>query len=109
MKWVTRCLCALLIQLSSFLAIAQVDHPYHVNGNAFQETCNCYTLTPDQLFKAGSMWNINKISLHEPFDFKFNIFLGCTDGDGADGIAFVLQPISTSIGAAGGGMGYDGV
>ena len=109
MKWVTRCLCALLIQLSSFLAIAQVDHPYHVNGNAFQETCNCYTLTPDQLFKAGSMWNINKISLNEPFDFKFNIFLGCTDGDGADGIAFVLQPISTSIGAAGGGMGYDGV
>ena len=109
MKWVTRCLCALLLQLSSFLAIAQVDHPYHVNGTAFQETCNCYTLTPDQLFTSGSMWNINKISLNEPFDFKFNIFLGCTDGNGADGIAFVLQPISTSIGAAGGGMGYDGV
>src|SRR5687768_7927599 len=109
MKWVTKCLCALLFQLSSFLAIAQVDHPYHVNGNAFQETCNCYTLTPDVLFQSGSMWNINKISLNEPFDFKFNIYLGCTDGEGADGIAFVLQPISTSIGAAGGGMGYDGV
>jgi gliding motility-associated-like protein len=97
------------MQLTSFLAISQVDHPYHVNGNAFQETCNCYTLTPDVLFQSGSMWNINKISLNEPFDFKFNIYLGCTDGEGADGIAFVLQPISTSIGAAGGGMGYDGV
>lgn len=109
MKWVTRCLCALLFQLSSFLAIAQVDHPYHVNGNALQETCNCYTLTPDLLFQSGSMWNINKISLSEAFDFKFNIYLGCADGDGADGIAFVLQPISTSIGTAGGGMGYEGV
>ncbi|HUQ67067.1 MAG TPA: PKD domain-containing protein [Flavitalea sp.] len=109
MKWVTRCAIALLFQLSSFLATAQVDHPYHVNGNAFQETCNCYTLTPDDFFMSGSMWNINKISLNQPFDFKFNLFLGCADGDGADGIAFVLQPISTSIGAAGGGLGYDGV
>ena len=109
MKWVTRCLCALLIQLSSFLAIAQVDHPYHVNGSAFQETCNCYTLTPDQYEQSGSMWNINKINLNEPFDYKFNLYLGCYDGDGADGIAFVLQPISTSIGADGGGLGYDGV
>ena len=109
MKWINRCLIALLIQLNSLLAVSQVDHPYHVNGSAFQETCNCYTLTPDQLWQSGSMWNINKISLNEPFDFKFNIYLGCSDGDGADGIAFVLQPISTSIGAQGGGLGYDGV
>ena len=109
MKWINRWLFALLIQLNSSLAFSQADHPYHVNGNAFQETCNCYTLTPDQLWQSGSMWNINKISLNEPFDYKFNIYLGCADGDGADGIAFVLQPISTSIGAQGGGLGYDGV
>lgn len=98
-----------MILANSLAAISQVDHPYHVNGSAFQETCNCYTLTPDQLWQSGSMWNINKISLNDPFDFKFNIYLGCYDGDGADGIAFVLQPISTSIGAQGGGLGYDGV
>jgi gliding motility-associated-like protein len=109
MKWINKWLFVLLIQLSSLMAVSQVDHPYHVNGSAFQETCNCYTLTPDQLWQSGSMWNINKISLNEPFDFKFNIYLGCTDGNGADGIAFVLQPISTSIGAQGGGLGYDGV
>jgi gliding motility-associated-like protein len=109
MKWVNRCAFTVLMLLSSFLVTAQVDHPYHVNGNAFQETCNCYTLTPDAFFMSGSMWNINKIDLKEPFDFKFNLFLGCADGDGADGIAFVLQPISTSIGAAGGGLGFDGV
>jgi gliding motility-associated-like protein len=109
MKWINRWFFALLIQLNSLAAISQVDHPYHVNGSAFQETCNCYTLTKDELWQSGSMWNINKINLNEPFDFKFNIYLGCADGDGADGIAFVLQPISTSIGAQGGGLGYDGV
>ena len=109
MKWINRWVLALLILANSFAAISQDDHPYHVNGSAFQETCNCYTLTPDQFRQSGSMWNINRISLNEPFDFKFNIYLGCADGDGADGIAFVLQPISTSIGAEGGGMGFDGV
>jgi gliding motility-associated-like protein len=109
MKWINKWAIAVLIQTNTFAAVSQVDHPYHVNGSAFQETCNCYTLTPDQLWQSGSMWNINKISLNEPFDYKFNIYLGCYDGDGADGIAFVLQPISTSIGAEGGGLGYDGV
>lgn len=102
-------LLIILVQTFCLAATAQVDHPYHVNGDAFQETCNCYTLTPDQFNMSGSMWNINKINLRDPFDFKFNLYLGCRDGDGADGIAFVLQPISTSIGAVGGGMGFDGV
>jgi gliding motility-associated-like protein len=88
---------------------AQSVRPYHMNGNAYQENCNCYTLTPDEFWMSGSVWNINKINLNEPFDFKFTVFLGCTDSEGADGIAFVLQPISTSIGSEGGGLGYDGV
>ena len=102
MNWITKWLTAALIQANSLTAISQVDHPYHVNGSAFQETCNCYTLTPDHLWQSGSKCNINKISLNEQFEFKFNLYLGCYDGDGADGIAFVLQPISTSIGAQGG-------
>ena len=88
---------------------AQSDNPYHHNGNAYQENCHCFTLTPDEFNQTGSVWNINKINLNEPFDFKFSVFLGCRDGDGADGIAFVLQPISTSIGTFGQGIGYQGV
>lgn len=106
---VARCISFLFIMISSFAINAQVDNPYHVNGNAFQESCNCYTLTPDEFRQSGSVWNINKINLNNPFDYIFNVFLGCHDGDGADGIAFVLQPISTSIGAQGGGIGFDGV
>lgn len=90
-------------------AQSQVNNPYHLNGSAVQENCNCYTLTPDQNFQSGSVWNINKINLSQPFEFNFDINLGCRDVDGADGLVFVLQPISTSIGSTGGGLGYQGI
>ncbi len=89
----------------SFHGIAQ----YTLNGNATQDNCHCYTLTQNMGDQHGSVWNNNKIDLNQSFDFTFQVFLGCTDNNGADGIAFVLQPISTSVGTLGGGMGYDGV
>jgi gliding motility-associated-like protein len=88
---------------------AQAVNPYHMNGSASQENCNCYTLTPDQNTQSGSVWNINKINLQNSFDYKFEVFLGCTDQMGADGIVFVLQPISVSIGSTGEGLGVEGV
>jgi Bacterial lectin/PKD domain len=82
---------------------------YTVNGNATANNCHCYTLTPSTNFQSGSVWNNNKISLAQSFDFNFDIYLGCTDDNGADGIAFVLQPISTSVGSTGGGLGLSGI
>lgn len=82
---------------------------YILNGAAQQNSCNCYTLTPATTFQTGSVWNSNKIDLTNSFDFWFNVNLGCLDGGGADGMVFILQPISTSIGATGGGMGFGGV
>ncbi len=81
---------------------------YTVNGNASRDNCRCYTLTQNQNFQSGSVWNNNKIDLSQSFTFTFEVFLGCSDG-GADGIAFVLQPISTSVGGNGNGMGYGGI
>lgn len=103
------CTVLLFLLIYSAKVCAQTDNPYILNGNASKENCNCYTLTQDRTFLSGSVWNINKIDLNEPFDYNFNVFLGCNDAQGADGIAFVLQPISTSIGTSGGGMGYEGV
>lgn len=80
-----------------------------MNGSAVSQSCNCYTLTTSQNNQSGSVWNINKINLTESFSYTFDVFLGCTDVDGADGIAFVLQPISTSIGTTGEGLGVQGV
>jgi gliding motility-associated-like protein len=81
---------------------------YTVNGNASQIACNEYRLTFASNGQSGSVWNNNKINLSQSFDFKFDVFLGNNDA-GADGIAFVLQPISTSVGTTGGGLGYDGI
>jgi gliding motility-associated-like protein len=82
---------------------------YILNGAATQNSCNCYTLTPAQFTQTGSVWNSNKINLNNSFDFNFNVFLGCVDANGADGIVFILQPISTSLGTSGGGMGFEGI
>ncbi|PWT74742.1 MAG: hypothetical protein C5B59_10460 [Bacteroidetes bacterium] len=107
-RFITGLLTLFLITLSSILE-AQVSNPYIINGNAYQENCNCYTLTNDLNFQSGSVWNKYKIDLTQSFDYTFNVFLGCRDADGADGIAFVLQPIGTSIGTYGGGLGYMGI
>nr|WP_255723151.1 gliding motility-associated C-terminal domain-containing protein [Flavihumibacter fluminis] len=86
-----------------------IDPPYHLNGSAYKENCNCYTLTDAANAQSGSVWNMNKIRLDNSFEFKFDVNLGCKDADGADGMVFMLQPISTNIGSQGGGIGYDGV
>ncbi|MEP6615141.1 MAG: PKD domain-containing protein [Ginsengibacter sp.] len=89
----------------NFSASAQ----YTLNGSATQDNCHCYTLTQEVLFTSGSVWNNNKIDLTKSFTFTFNVYLGCIDVAGADGIAFVLQPISTSIGVSGSGLGFQGI
>lgn len=96
------------ILLLSTMAAGQSLDPY-MNGAARAESCFCYTLTNDAPTQAGSVWNKTEIDLRQSFDYKFNVNLGSKDADGADGIAFVLQNISLSIGTTGEGMGFSGV
>ncbi len=92
-----------------FSLYAQEESPYILNGSAYQESCNCYQLTPDVLFQAGSVWNKNLIDLNKSFNYIFNVYLGCKDRNGADGIVFVLQPIGTNLGSVGQGIGFENV
>ena len=103
------------IKLFVFLAVGfiltlqiTVAQQFTVNGNASSLSCDCYRLTSASTNQFGSVWNNNQINLNNPIDFSFDVFLGCNDG-GADGMAFVLQPVSTSLGASGGGMGFQGI
>jgi gliding motility-associated-like protein len=105
MNTLLKALCVLTAVCCSFSSRSQ----YILNGSATQDNCNCYTLTQQQPFQSGSVWNSTKINLTLPFDFIFNVNLGCKDADGADGIVFILQPISTSVGTAGSGMGFQGI
>lgn len=82
---------------------------YTLNGNATQIDCHCYRLTNNAGNQSGSVWNNNRIDLTNSFDFVFDVYLGQFNSPGADGIAFVLQPISTSVGSTGGGLGFQGV
>lgn len=98
---------AFLLLILRLAAIAQ--NPYVLNGSAKQDNCHCYTLTTETPTQSGSIWNKNKIDLTQPFDYFFNVYLGCIDANGADGIAFVLQPVSTSLGSRGEGLGFQNI
>src|SRR5258707_10190573 len=95
--------------LLPLLLYAQVESHYILNGSTIQESCNCYQLTYNQIFLAGSVWNKNLIDLNESFNYIFSVYLGCKDRNGADGIAFVLQPVGTNLGAAGQGIGFQNI
>ncbi len=82
---------------------------YSVNGDASQDDCHTYTLTNPLSGQSGSVWNNNQINLNNSFTFLFDVYLGSIDANGADGMAFVLQPISTSIGGTGSGLGFQGI
>jgi len=99
------CILALFAATFSIPCLCQ----YILNGSAYKNNCNCYTLTTEKITQSGSVWNSTKIDLNNSFDFHFNVYLGCKDGDGADGIVFMLQPISTSVGTTGEGLGFEGV
>lgn len=70
---------------------------------------NCFELTPNEFNSSGSIWNAEKINLNQSFQVVMEIFLGCADVDGADGIVFGFQPLNTSIGGIGGGIGFQNI
>jgi gliding motility-associated-like protein len=96
------------LQLMAGFAFAQ-SGPYILNGSVTKDKCNCYTLTHGNEAEKASLWNSEQIDLNSSFDYVFRVNFGCNDLEGADGIAFILQPFSTSLGADGQGMGFAGI
>ena len=87
-----------------------------INGNAAQ-VGNVLRVTPANFGQAGSVFSTNPISLASnvsfstAFQFRFTNPGGACDGQGcgADGLVFIVQTNSNSVGGAGGGIGYLGV
>ena len=67
------------------------------------------TLTLAQNGKKGMIWSDFKIDLDEDFSVEADLYFGTKNSGGADGIAFVMQPLSNDQGSPGGGMGYAGI
>jgi hypothetical protein len=63
----------------------------------------CFQLTPADFFKGGAIWYKRRIDLSFDFEINASINLGDLDQSGADGISFLLQPLSNTLGGFGGG------
>lgn len=92
-----------------FLLSPTLTAQYFLNGSAIQTNDSCFQLTSEVEFDVGSIWYPEKVDLRNSFDLVMDMFFGCQDLNGADGIVFGLQPVSASIGQAGEGLGIGGV
>lgn len=87
-----------------------------INGNAAQAG-TALRVTPANYSQSGSFFSTNTVSLASnasfstAFRFQFSGAGGACDGQGcgADGLVFVVQTNSNSVGGLGGGIGYAGL
>ncbi|MFT7588742.1 MAG: gliding motility-associated-like protein [Limisphaerales bacterium] len=94
-----------LLGFSFFEAKSQ----FVLNADAIDLGGDCFQLTPAAAWRTGSVYHPTLIDLRKPFAIRTSLYFGSLDGTGADGMAFLLQPISTAVGSSGGGMGYQGI
>lgn len=97
---------------SDFSDVSQLQ----LNGSA-QQSGNVLRLTPSLPSQSGTAFYENAIALSA--DYSFSTFfsfqisvpggIGDGDGQGADGITFIVQTNSNTAGSAGGGIGYQGI
>ena len=82
---------------------------YTITGDAsFVASDSSYLLTPDMGGQSGAVWSLETVDLSKDFEVVSKLNLG-SNISGADGIAFVLQPLSSDQGGEGGGIGYAGI
>ncbi|MEL6945744.1 MAG: hypothetical protein AAFO82_24065, partial [Bacteroidota bacterium] len=83
--------------------------PYTLAGDAFPLDTNTYRLTRDQNNQVGAIWSEDRVDLTQNFSLDAALYLG--DKNGADGIAFVLQPLCSNLGDTSRGefLGYGGI
>lgn len=87
-----------------------------LNGSSVQDG-NVLRLTSATPWQSGSAFtvsaeelgNLNSFSTHFRFRITQSGGISDQDGSGADGIVFVLQTVSNSIGGSGGGIGYQDI
>ncbi len=98
-----------LVTICLFFIGTGLHAQFILNGTTVQINDSCWSLTPAEFEKIGSIWNEQKVDLNQSFQVLMQLNFGDIDADGADGIVFGFQPVSTSIGAVGGGIGFAGV
>jgi len=108
---------AAVIDMADFSDVSNMT----LNGHAAQavdgSARDVLRLTPSAGGRSGSAFNTSTVSLASDasfstkFAFNINTPGGSSDvdGQGADGIVFVVQTVGNNVGGAGGGIGYQGI
>lgn len=106
----------LLLLFASFYASAQTtpcftfeENEFSISGNAVVINDDTVRLTEAVGNQSGFVWSQNLVNFEQDFNLEAELYLGTQDASGADGIAFVVQPISNDEGTLGGGIGYAGI
>ena len=106
----------LLLLFASFYASAQTipcftfeENEFSISGNAVVINDDTVRLTEAVGNQSGFVWSQNLVNFEQDFNLEAELYLGTQDAGGADGIAFVVQPISNDEGTLGGGIGYAGI
>lgn len=106
----------LLLLFASFYATAQTipcftfeENEFSISGNAVVINDDTVRLTEAVGNQSGFVWSQNLVNFEQDFNLEAELYLGTQDAGGADGIAFVVQPISNDEGTLGGGIGYSGI
>ena len=102
--------------LSIFITLNVNAQQYNAAGTAVaMSTAGCYQLT-NTTTQAGAVWNIFMINLTQSFDITLTLNFGDRPDlyyteplCGADGMSFILQPLSTSTVTNGSGAGFSGI
>jgi gliding motility-associated-like protein len=69
---------------------------------------DCFQVTLDQRQQFGALWARERVNLAAAFELEFLMNFGDRE-DGADGMVFVFQTVSSSaLGGPGNGMGFNG-
>lgn len=82
---------------------------YVTNGDAVQQSDDCFRLTRERSNELGSVFNLNSISLLKDFYIDATLNFGDRNNSGADGMAFVFTTSPNVLGFSGEGMGYGGI
>lgn len=79
-----------------------------LNGNATTQNGSLSLTQAGQYYQASAVWANTRQSVTNGFDTSFTYHIG--EGDGADGLAFVIQNDDpTQLGAMGGGLGMNNI
>ena len=100
----------LTLLLFPALVFGQVDMKnFALFGTAVQVNDECFRLTEDEYYQSGSFQYRSAIDLRKPFYMEMEVFLGCNDELGADGIVFIFYPGGGQLGGFGEAMGFGGL